>query len=160
MPVTFDDAQVDYTTSDFGGNQSSLSADPAISGNKVMKVIKTAGAETWAGTTLGTSLGFASRIPITAGTSRISVRVYSPAAGLVLRMKIEDHADNTHSVETNANTTVANQWETVVFDFKNQAPGTAALNMAFTFDKASVFFDFGKNGSGKTFYFDDVQSVI
>ena len=157
LPVTFDDVQVDYTTSDFGGNQSSLSADPANSANKAMKVIKTAGAETWAGTTLGTSLGFASRIPITAGTSRISLRVYSPAAGLVLRMKIEDHADNTHSVETNANTTVANQWETVVFDFKNQAPGTAALNMAFTFDKASVFFDFGNNGNGKTFYIDDVK---
>ena len=159
LPVSFDDAQVDYSTSDFGGNQSAVSVDPTTSGNKVMKVIKTAGAEVWAGTSLGTPLGFATRIPITSSTSRISVRVYSPAAGLVVKLKIEDHADNTHSVETNTSTTIANQWETLVFDFKNQAPGTAALNLAFTFDKASLFFDFGNGGNGKTYYFDDVKMM-
>ena len=159
LPVSFDDTQVDYTMSDFGGNQSAVSVDPANSSNKVMKVIKTAGAEVWAGTTMSTSLGFVTRIPITTSTSRISIRVYSPAAGLVVKLKIEDHADNTHSVETNTNTTVANQWETLVFDFKNQAPGTAALNLAFNFDKASVFFDFGNGGNGKTYYFDDVKMM-
>lgn len=53
-------------------------------------------------------------------------------------------------------TTVANAWETLVFDFANQATGTAALNLTYTYNMASIFFDFGTPGSGKVFYWDDV----
>jgi len=157
LPVTFDDPQVDYTVVDFGGNQSAVTVDPVVSSNMVMKSIKTNGAQFYAGTSLGTSLGFASVIPITSSTSRMSIRLYSPAAGLDIKLKIEDHKDATHSVETDTKTTVANQWETLVFDFKTQAPGTAALNYTYTFDKATVFFDFGNTGNGKAYYFDDVK---
>jgi len=66
LPVTFEDVNVDYTTSDFGGNNSSLVTDPANSANHVIKAVKTAGAQVWAGTTVGTGLGFATPIPITA----------------------------------------------------------------------------------------------
>jgi hypothetical protein len=157
LPVSFDDANVDYSLLDFGGNSSAVAVDPASSTNKVMKVIKTAGAQVWGGTTLGGTIGFASHIPIAAGNTRMSIRVYSPAAGLDIKLKIEDHTDPTHSVETDVKTTVANQWETLVFDFKNQATGTAALNLAYIFDKASLFFDFGTAGSGKIFYADDLK---
>ena len=157
LPVSFDDANVDYSLLDFGGNSSAVAVDPVSSTNKVMKVVKTAGAQVWGGTTLGGTIGFASHIPIAAGNTRMSIRVYSPAAGLDIKLKIEDHTDPTHSVETDIKTTVANQWETLVFDFKNQAPGTAALNLAYIFDKASVFFDFGTAGSGKIFYADDLK---
>ena len=34
----------------------------------------------------------------------------------------------THTVETDAVTTVAQEWETLTFDFSNQAEGTAELN--------------------------------
>ena len=54
-------------------------------------------------------------------------------------------------------TTVANAWEVLEFNFANQSTGTAALNFANTYDKASIFFDFGVNGSGKVFYCDDVK---
>ena len=87
----------------------------------------------------------------------MSVRVYSPAAGLKVKLKIEDHTDPTKSVETDKFTTVANTWETLVFDFINQSVGTAALNPSYRFDKATIFFDFGNVGSGKIFYFDDVK---
>lgn len=156
LPVSFDDAQVDYTMTDFGGAQSSLSIDPAISTNHVMKVLKTNGAAFYAGTTIGTPAGFVNPIAIANNTTRMSIRVYSPAAGIDVKLKIEDHKDPTHSVETDTKTTLVNQWEVLVFDFKNQAPRTAALNLAYTFDKATVFFDFGNDGNGKTFYFDDV----
>ena len=157
LPVTFDDVQVDYTMSDFGGNMSSLSVDPVVSTNHVMKAVKTSGAKFYAGTTIGTGLGFVNPIAIAANSTRMSIRVYSPAAGLDVKLKIEDHKDPTHSVETDTRTTLVNQWETMVFNFKNQASGTAALNLAYTFDKATVFFDFGNDGNGKTYYFDDVQ---
>ncbi len=157
MPVTFEDAQVDYTMTDFGGNISTLSIDPAVSSNHVMKAVKPTGAQSWAGTTIGTPAGFINPIAIANNTTRMSVRVYSPAAGLDIKLKIEDHKDATHSVETDTKTTLVNQWEVLVFDFKNQAAGTASLNLGFTFDKATVFFDFGNDGNGKTFYFDDVM---
>ena len=157
LPVTFDDPKVDYTVSDFGGNQSSVAADPVTSGNNVLKSIKTSGAQVWAGTTIGTALGFATKIPITQSTSRMTVRVYSPAAGLDVKLKIEDHNDGTHSVETDVKTTVANQWETLTFDFKNQAAGTAAINYTYSYDKASIFYDFGNAGTGGVFYCDDLM---
>lgn len=157
LPVTFDGAGIDYTVTDFGNNVSVDATDPTLASNKVKKTTKPAGAETWAGTTIGTGLGFASRIPITATATQMSVRIYSPAAGIKVRLKIEDHADNTKSVETDVLTTVANTWETLVFDFANQATGTAALNPAYNYDMASLFFDFGVAGNGKVFYWDDVK---
>ncbi|TFF38556.1 hypothetical protein [Mucilaginibacter psychrotolerans] len=160
LPLGFDDPNYDYTTSDFGGNQSTMATDPADATNKVMKVTKPGGAEVWAGTTLSTDAGFASRMNITPSNSRMTARVYSPAAGLTIKLKIEDHNDPTHSVETDVKTTKANQWETLAFDFNNPSPGTAGLNASYYFDKASTFFDFGTGGSGKVFYMDDLQMSI
>ncbi len=157
LPVTFDVAGVNYTVTDFGNNSTIDDVDPTSAGNKVKKTTKLNGAETWAGTTIGTPTGFSSAIPINSTTSQMSVRVYSPAAGIKIRLKIEDANDNTKSVETDANTTVANAWETLIFDFNNQAAGTAALNAAYTYNKASIFFDFGNAGTGKVFYWDDVK---
>ncbi|WP_439504856.1 hypothetical protein [Sediminibacterium sp.] len=156
-PVTFDVAGTNYTVTDFGNNASELVNDPTNAANKVMKTTKPNGAETWAGTTIGTPSGFARALPITTTTSQMSVRVYSPAAGIRIRLKIEDAADPTKSVETDALTTVANAWETLIFDFAKQVTGTAAINAAYRYDKASIFFDFGNAGTGRVFYWDDVQ---
>jgi len=157
LPVTFDATTVNYAVTDFGNNATIDAVDPTSSANKVKKTTKPSGAETWAGTTIGTATGFASRIPITSSATTMSARVYSPAVGLKIKLKIEDKTDPNKSVETDVLTTKANEWETLVFDFSNQATGTAALNTAYTFDKASIFFDFGNAGSGKVFYWDDVQ---
>ncbi|AYL94431.1 hypothetical protein [Mucilaginibacter celer] len=160
LPVTFDDPNYDYTLSDFGNNQSSLAADPTNAANKVMKTLKPAGAEVWAGTTLGTASGFATKIPLTAAYAKMSVRVYSPAAGLDIKLKVEDHANGNHAVETDVLTTKANAWETLIFDFSKQAAGTPAFDATYTYDKASIFFDFGNGGSGKVFYSDDFQMLV
>lgn len=157
LPVTFDDAAFDYTVTDFGGNVTVDAIDPTNAANKVKKTTKGAGAETWAGTTIGTNLGFATRVPISATNSKMSVRVYAPAAGIPVRLKIESHTDPTKSVETQVVTTVANTWETLTFDFNNNAPGTAVLNASYYYDMASIFFDFGTNGNGSFFYWDDVK---
>ncbi|RKR84563.1 hypothetical protein BDD43_4806 [Mucilaginibacter gracilis] len=157
VPVTFDDPTVDYTVTDFGGNSSALVVDPANSSNHVIKTIKTSGAQTWAGTTVGNGLGFSSLLPFSAGHTSMSVKVYSPAAGLHIRLKVEDHTDNTKSVETEALTTVAGQWETLTFNFSNQANGTATLNMGYHYDMASIFFDFNNSGTGAVFYWDNMM---
>lgn len=159
LPVTFDVETVNYTMTDFGGNVSEIVADPAGGTNNVAKVTKTQGAETWAGTTIGTTSGYASKIPFTAALTKISVRIYSPAAGIHVRLKVEAHNDPTLTAETEAITTVANQWETLTFDFSKVATGTNPWNPAINFNKMSIFFDFGNTGSGSVFYFDDVVFV-
>jgi hypothetical protein len=155
LPVTFDDAGVNYAVTDFGNNLTADAADPANAANKVKKTTKPNGAETWAGTTIGA--GFTSKIPFTASATQMSVRVYSPAAGIPVRLKVEDKTDVTKSVETETVTSAANTWETLIFDFKFQATGTAALNLTYNYDKASIFFDFNTAGNGKVFYWDDVK---
>jgi hypothetical protein len=157
LPIGFDDVNFDYTFGDFGGAANSIAADPKDAANKVMKVVKTAGAEVWAGTTMSTSLGLAKAIPLKAGATSMQARVYSPAAGITVKLKVEDRTNGNIAVETDAVTTVANAWEVLEFNFANQSAGTPALNFSNTYDKASIFFDFGVNGSGKIFYCDDVM---
>jgi len=149
-------ATVDYTVSDFGGNASSLATDPTSSSNHVMMSTKTNGAETWAGTTLGTASGFKTIIPQTATAAKMTVRIYSPAAGLDIKLKLEEHGNGANSVETDVLTTKAGQWETLTFDFSHNASGTPAWNQAYKYDKCSAFFDFGNAGTGSVFYWDDI----
>ncbi len=142
MPVTFEDGDAAfYELTDFGGVATTLVADPDNAANTVASSNKPPGAELWGGTTVADASGFGA-LPFTATDTSMTVRVYSPDAGIPVRLKVEDRTDNTISVETEATTTVANAWETLTFDFSTPAAGTAALNLANTYDKASVFFNF------------------
>jgi hypothetical protein len=146
LPITFDDPTVNYTVSDFEGASTTLVADPTDATNTVASTLKALGAQTFAGTTTSTSNGLATRIPITATETKMNLRVYSPDAGVPVRLKLEDPNDNTKTVETEALTTVANEWEVLEFDFANEATGTAVLDPSQTFQMATVFFNFGTSG--------------
>ena len=164
LPVTFDSSAVTYTLTGFGGAEdATVVVDPAGGTNKVAKVIKSATAELWAGTTVSTGANQSiATIPFTATAKTMTVRVYAPAAGKPVRLKVEDAADPTKSVETEAMTTAAGAWQTLTFNFANQAAGTAAINLSYTFNKASIFFNFGTTGAaggGGTWYFDDLSFV-
>ena len=80
--------------------------------------------------------------------------------GIPIRLKVEDAADPTKSVETEATTTVTDGWETLTFNFANPAAGTAQLNLANTYNKISMFLNFGVTGAqiggASTYYFDDL----
>jgi hypothetical protein len=162
LPVTFDDAEVEYGLLGFDGSEaSSVVVDPTNASNMVAQVTKsaTAGASSGVTITAPSQLGFASPVPFTADATTMSVRVWSPDAGIQVRLKVEDHTNPTQSVETNVTTTVANDWEILVFDFSNESAGTAPLNLGYSYDKASIFFNFGVDGATageKTYYFDDV----
>lgn len=160
LPVTFDGTKVDYTMIDFGGTTSAVVTDPTDASNKVAEVLKSNTAELWAGTTIGTNDGFAKKIPFSANTPKLTMRVWSPDSGIVVRLKAEDPANPTISVETDAITFKKNDWQTLEFDFSKQATGTAAINYSNTYQKLSVFFNFGVTGAAagaKTYYFDDVE---
>ena len=158
LPVTFDDVNTNYNLADFGGNVSAIVADPVNAANSVCQAEKTNTAQLWAGTTIGGS-GLANPIPFAANANKISVRVYSPDAGIIVKLKAEDPNDPTKSVEANLTTTTSNAWETLEFDFTNQAPGTAAINYSYNYQKLSIFFNFGIDGAtagSKTYYCDDI----
>lgn len=163
VPVTFEDPNVNYTTTDFYNNMSSLVIDPVDPNNHVIQVIKPVSAGSSSGTTIGTPAGFANNLPLSMTDSKMNVRVWSPDAGIPVRFKVENSNDPTQTCETQVNTTVANAWEVLEFDFANEATGTAALSFGlqngWTYNMASIFFNFGTDGATageKTYYFDDV----
>ncbi|MDP3226258.1 MAG: hypothetical protein Q8M96_24270, partial [Rubrivivax sp.] len=168
LPVNFDAVDVGYGLVGFGGAEaSSIVTDPTDAANKVAKVVRAAGAETYAGTTItetrgGVQLGFSPKIPFNTTDTRMSVRVWSPDAGIPVRLKVEDSTDPGKSVETEATVTTAAGWQTLTFNFASQAAGTAALNLAYNYNKATIFFDFNRARSSaveKTYYFDDLAFV-
>lgn len=163
LPVTFEDEVINYSVIDFGGNFSVLAEDPTDPENTVVKTIKSATAEGWAGTTIGTAAGFINNIPLTLTDSKMSVRVWSATAGTLVRLKVEAATNATHTCETQTTTTLAGAWEVLEFDFANEAPGTAMLSTGidggWTYNKASIFFNYdipGTQAGELTFYFDDV----
>ena len=160
LPVTFEGSTVNYTMTDFGNNASMLMVDPTNAANKVMRIIKPTGAQPWAGTTISTPTGFATAIPFTTTDQKMTVRVWSAATGTPIRLKVEDATNATISCETEALTVTAGGWDTLTFDFGSPATGTAALNIANTYDKASIFMDFSTAGAQDTFYFDDVMFLM
>ena len=166
LPVTFEDSSVYYSFTDFGNNGPTTLVE-TVSGNYA-RVEKGSAAENWAGVTIGTEAGFATNIPVTTENNKMYIDVYvqgsNAPTGLPIRLKIENSNDPTQSVETEAFNSVVNAWETLEFNFSNEAEGTAALNPDYPFDKASVFFNFGSPGSGSDtdgngviYYFDNVS---
>lgn len=160
LPVTFDDPSVYYVLTDFGGNGPSTILE-TVDGNYA-RVEKDGGAETWAGVTIGSGAGFLNEIPVTSTNTKMYVDVYvsddNSQTGIPIRLKIEDSNDPTKSVETEAFTTQTGVWETMEFDFSNEAEGTAELNTSYVFNMASIFFNFGSTGSQNVvYYFDNVS---
>jgi len=149
------------TLAGFGGAEdATVVTDPTDATNKVARIVKSATAELWAGTTISTGAGNTiNRIGFATGSTTITARVWSPAAGIPVRMKVENAADAAVTVETEATVTTASGWQTLSFNFANQAAGTAALNLAATYNRLSVFFNFGTTGAAtgaRTYFIDDI----
>jgi hypothetical protein len=136
-----------------------IANDPADSGNLVAMYVKGAAGQPWAGATLYTTASNKSVPRVGLNTSKtVTLRVYSPAAGENIRLKLEDAADSTHTIEVDAVTTVANAWQTLTFDFTTPASGTAAYNSTYTYNKVSIFPKFlGAVTTNKTYYFDELK---
>ncbi|OYU79431.1 MAG: hypothetical protein CFE23_14115 [Flavobacterium sp. BFFFF1] len=151
LPVTFESSNT-ISFGDFGGAVGAVANNPSQSGintsNKVGRITKNPGAEVWA----GTSFPLDQVINLTADGAIITIKAYSPAPGKIVKLKLENISNNTLSAEVDAVTTVANQWETLTYNF-------SAANNGNNFQRVVLFYDFGNNGTGSTFYFDDVKQT-
>jgi hypothetical protein len=149
LPINFESPTLNYSFGDFGGANATVLNNPDISaGNtsaKVGRLTKTAGAEIWAGTTLLLD----SPIDFTA-QQQISVKTWSPVAGAVVKLKLENAGNANINVELDQVTTIANGWETLTYNF-------TGINNANNYQRIAIFFDFGNNGNGASYYFDDIQ---
>ena len=70
-------------------------------------------------------------------------------------MKIEDQSNGAIFVEAQDTTSVVGAWDTLYFDYSTATNGS--LNLANTYDKVSMFFNFNVAGANDTFYWDDVE---
>ena len=113
----------------------------------VMECVKDDGAETWGG------MGFeVDVIDFTGTSSQIKLKSYSPEVGKVVKVKLETSAGNVDGLtyEYDMVTTVANQWETLTYDFSG-APDLDYVSFI-------VFYDFG-NQDGGVYRFDEIELV-
>jgi len=113
-----------------------------------------ASGQPWAGATVHTSDATAQTLdPVGFSTSKvITLRVYAPAAGETIRLKVET-GPNGGGLEKDAVTTVANAWETLTFDFSTPTAGT--YDPAKVYRTVSVFPKFLSAVTQDTVYFFD-----
>lgn len=150
--MDFNTAGVTYTLTPFGGNGSELTATGVPAGGpagQVVRIFRPVTAECYAGTTLSTGANFSiPTLPFSATAKTITVRFHSATAGRKIKLKVENAADGTQSVETDVNSIVG--WQTLSFDFGTPSAGTAALDPAKTYNKLSIFADFTCGASAAT----------
>lgn len=163
MPIDFE-ANITYGwsgfgASDFGAIPASVVNNPDKTGanvsNKVVKIDKPSGAQVWA----GASLNLDSKVDFTKGT-KVKVTVWSPKVGAKILFKMEDstspkdgNGNPTIFVEVEGTTTVANSWQVLTFDLTS----FGAFSTSNKYDRVILFPDFGVNGTGATYYFDDIK---
>ncbi|MGB1328385.1 MAG: carbohydrate-binding protein, partial [Porticoccaceae bacterium] len=138
------DFETDVAIASFGGTNGTLDVDG--NGNMFLSVLKSNGAQTWAGNTIGKGDYV---FPLTDTDSLMSANVYSTVA-VPVRMKLENSAN----ADQNASVTVDHSgsgWEILDFDFA----GTNAIDA--NFDTLALFPNYGNAGAGNTYQFDDIK---
>ncbi|MNS01034.1 hypothetical protein D3C86_395120 [compost metagenome] len=164
LPIDFESSTLTYTWNGFGDASfgpipAAVVTNPDKSGanvsNKVVQIEKPSGAQVWA----GASLNLDAAVDFTKGT-KVNVTVWSPKVGAKILYKMEvstspkdGNGNPTVFVEVEATTTVANAWQVLTFDLTS----SAAFNTANLYDRVILFPDFGANGTGSTYYFDDIK---
>lgn len=152
LPVDFESETVNYAFSNFGGGENAgvpVIQNPAPnnvnSSAKVGQYTKVSGSEVWAGTvtTLNENIDFSS-------TQTLAVDIYSPQAGIPILLKVEKEGDDSVFAESFMNTTVANEWETLLFTFTD-------INPAENYSVLALFHNFGTPGEGEIYYFDNIR---
>lgn len=152
--VSFLDFEDLQELSSFDGGEISVVDNPDTNGNPssmVAKMVKGAG-QPWAGSKITVDEPF----PINDSTT-ITLKVWSPRAGLNLLIKFEDATPWPNTVATGdlvATTTTANAWEELTYTVAGTTPGVDYLNLVLIMDN-------GTNGDGSdnyTIYIDDISN--
>ncbi|SEL73338.1 hypothetical protein SAMN04487910_3212 [Aquimarina amphilecti] len=153
LEITFDDPNEMVSFNTFGGNQTVTVVDnPDVFGNlspKAVEWIDGSPSEVWAGAAMSLSNG----INFGSGTT-FSMKVWSPSAGTLFKVKIESLVDASSAVEVDVLTTTANAWEVLTYDFSGtDYAAQFATNPA---NNLVIFPNFGVDGGNVTYYIDNI----
>ena len=157
LTLTFDaNDNSGYALTDFGGNASSVVTGndaPANSDGSVVKVLKTAGAQTWAGTTFLDVSGDGELI--SDGNTVVTADVFSAKDDATVLLKLEDGSNSSNFIELGVSTESngSEAWESLSWDLST----VSGLDHSNNYDKVSIFFDFGNAGGGEVYYLDNVD---
>lgn len=151
LPLTFESTTTTFGWFDFDGGQVTVINNPQSSGintsSRVCRMVKNPG-QPWGGSflTLSSAMDFS--------TNKVfRMKVFSPRAGAKVLLKVENSANAGQNFEKEVVTTMANNWEDLVFDY-------SGINAANTYDRVVLIFDLGTPGDGSanfTFLFDDIR---
>ena len=151
LPLTFESTTTTFGWFDFDGGQVTVINNPQSNGintsARVCRMVKNPG-QPWGGSFLTLTS------PMDFSTNKVfRMKVYSPRAGAKVLLKVENSANPGQNYEKEVVTTMANNWEDLVFDY-------TGINAAGTFDRVVLIFELGTPGDGSanfTFLFDDIR---
>ncbi len=134
---------------DFGNiGATQVVSNPDLGGinntNNAAQFDNAVGSEVWG----GTFFELTNQVIDFAGVKKMRLKTYSPFAGKVVKLKLEN-ADATITHEVDMTTTTVNSWEELTFDFID-APEAQ-------YNRVVIFFDFGNVGDGSLYYFDEIE---
>jgi PKD repeat protein len=149
LPINLQSSTLNYASfiGNFDGGALTVASNPAVGGintsTKVLKMVKNGG-QPWGGSTMALSG------PIDFSAGKIfRMKVWSPRVGATVLLKVEGGGLN---YEKTVATTVANEWEDLVFDYTNIPAGNYST-LVFIFDNGTM----GDGSSNFTFYMDDIR---
>ncbi len=151
LPVDFESSTLVYNIGSFDGGALTVVSNPQSKGintsTKVAQMVKSAG-QTWGGSTL--KLG--SPIDFSAGKI-FRMKVFSPRVGTKVLLKVENASDGSINFEKETTTTVANDWEDLVFDYRTIDATKSYQTLVFIFDNGTM----GDGSANFTFLLDDIR---
>jgi hypothetical protein len=105
---------------------------------------------------------FGNAADFAAGTQRVTMKFYSPAAGVPLELVMQNKAKagtgypNGNFGVFKATTTTANAWELLTFAFTNAGGTVDASVLPTDIDQFTLLINPGTAADGRTYYFDDI----
>lgn len=151
LPLDFESSTIEYEWVDFDGGEVTIIDNPHQSGintsNKVAQMIKGPG-QSWGGSyiALDNPIDFSEN-------KTFNMKVWSPREDAAVLLKVENMDDQGVFYEAEVNTTVANEWENLTFDYSGIDDGQS-------YQKIVIIFENGTEGDGSsdfTFFFDDIE---
>jgi hypothetical protein len=153
LPLDFETVGQTYNWINFDGGGTTVINNPQKVGintsAKVGRMVKSAG-QVWGGSILTLSS------PIDFSVNKVMrMKVWSPRVGAKVLLKVENSGNPGINFEKEVATTVANQWEDLVFDFRS-------INASNSYNNVVLIFELGTMGDGSanfTFLFDDLRQT-
>lgn len=162
LPLDFEAAEETYLLFEFGGLERAVIENPDTNGNasaQVLSITKPEGAELFAGIALPQAA------PIDfSETTIITMQVWSPVAGTVFTLKVEDEnlpSDNPNDADfftqLDVAGTVAGEWETLTFDVSN--PGIGVFDEDVNYTNVVIFPNLNMEATAEdnNFFIDNIQ---